>query len=93
MKSDRIQDLSLGGNGFSAVQFAGAAIHLLDAKHHAVSLKEMQLLLGTGRKGGRGGAWRGGAAWHGWVGGCVDCDLLHNVASRKRIAATEKPIC
>lgn len=32
--------------GFSAVQFVSAAIHLLEAKHNAVSISDMQLLLG-----------------------------------------------
>ena len=38
--------LTYGGTGFSAVQFASAAVSLLDAKHHTVTCLEMQLLLG-----------------------------------------------
>ena len=43
---DHVEDLSGGGQGYSAVHFACAAVHLLDSKHHVVRLREMQLLLG-----------------------------------------------
>ena len=39
--------MTFGGTGFSAAQFACAAVCLLDAEHHAVKYKEMQLLLGS----------------------------------------------
>lgn len=52
LKLDRVQAMALGGQGYSAVQFACAALHLLDSKHHAVSLCDMQLLLGRLSAGG-----------------------------------------
>lgn len=50
-----IRNLCLGGKGFSAVQFASAAILLLETKHHAVREEEMQLLLGRLSTGGSTG--------------------------------------
>ena len=44
--------MARGGKGYSAVQFACAALHLLDSKHHAVSLCDMELLLGRFSAGG-----------------------------------------
>ena len=42
----RVEDLSGGGQGYSAVQFACAAVHLLDSKHYAVRVQDMELSLG-----------------------------------------------
>lgn len=42
----RIAALALGREGYTAAQYAAAAVQLLDAKHHAVAREDMQLLLG-----------------------------------------------
>jgi hypothetical protein len=46
VEEDRIMSLAAGGKGYTAEQYAVAAVQLLDAKHHAVAKEEMQLRLG-----------------------------------------------
>ena len=42
----RIEALALGREGYTAAQYAEAAVKLLDAKHHAVTKRDMLALLG-----------------------------------------------
>lgn len=42
----RVEDLALGGDGWTAAQYADIMLKLLDTKHHAAPLREARLLLG-----------------------------------------------
>ena len=46
MELDRVDALARGRQGYSWVQYADAAVALLSAKHHAVPLTDMLVLLG-----------------------------------------------
>ena len=41
VEAERIRALTLGREGYTAAQYADAAIQLLDAKHHAVPEQDM----------------------------------------------------
>ena len=46
LEAERIEALALGGEGYTAEQYAAAAVKLLDSKHHAVAKNDMMELLG-----------------------------------------------
>ena len=46
VEAERIEALALGSEGYTAAQYADAAVKLLDAKHHAVTKQDMLAQLG-----------------------------------------------
>ena len=46
VEAERIKALAIGSEGYTAVQYADAAVRLLDSKHHAVTNYDMLELLG-----------------------------------------------
>ena len=48
----RIKALAIGREGYTAAQYAEAAVRLLDAKHNAVNMHDMLALLGRHVVGG-----------------------------------------
>ena len=54
----RINALAHGGEGYTAAQYAEAAVKLLDAKHNAVLMQDMLALLGRHVVGGTLRQWQ-----------------------------------